>query len=81
MADLKLAKLPERALIKLVINISPDLDNALADYAAVYAQTYGKSEPVADLVPGMIAGFLESDRGFQKARAMLGQGVAAFAKA
>ena len=71
MADLKLPKLPERTLIKLVINISPDLDNALADYAAVYAQTYGKSEPVADLVPGMIAGFLESDRGFQKARAML----------
>ena len=80
MADLKLAKLPERALIKLVINISPDLDNALADYAAVYAQTYGKSESVADLVPGMIAGFLESDRGFQKARTMLSEGVAAFAK-
>ena len=71
MADLKLAKLPERALIKLVITISPDLDSALADYAAVYAEAYGKSEAVADLVPGMIAGFLESDRGFQKARALL----------
>ena len=71
MADLKLAKLPERTSVKLVINISPDLDSALADYVAVYAQTYGKSESVADLVPGMIAGFLESDRGFQKARAML----------
>ena len=70
MADLKLAKLPERTSVKLVINISPDLDSALADYDAVYAQTYGKSEPVADLVPGMIAGFLESDRGFLKARTM-----------
>ena len=30
MADLKLAKLPERALVKLVITISPDLDSALA---------------------------------------------------
>ena len=71
MAELKLAKLPERTSVKLVINISPDLDSALADYVAVYAQTYGKSEPVADLVPGMIAGFLEGDRGFQKARTML----------
>ena len=71
MADLRLAKLPERALIKLVVNISPDLDSALADYAAVYAEAYGKSEPVADLVPGMVASFLESDRGFQKARALL----------
>ena len=81
MADLKLAKLPERTSVKLVINISPDIDSALADYAAVYAQTYGKSEPVAELVPGMIAGFLESDRGFQKARAVLGVSAPALAKA
>ena len=80
MADLKLAKLPERALIKLVINISPDLDSALADYAAVYAEAYGKSEPVADLVPGMVASFLESDRGFQKARALLFKNAAPLAK-
>ena len=32
------------------------------------AQTYGKTEPVADLVPGMIAAFTESDRAFLKAR-------------
>jgi hypothetical protein len=68
MADIKLARLPDRALIKLVINIAPELDQMLADYATIYAQTYGKTESVADLVPGMIAGFLESDRGFLRAR-------------
>ena len=68
MTDIKLAKLPDRALVKLIITISPDLDQMLTDYAAIYAQTYGKTEPVADLVPSMIAAFLESDRGFLKAR-------------
>ena len=68
MTDIKLAKLPDRALVKLIITISPDLDQMLADYAAIYAQAYGKTEPVAELVPGMIAAFLEGDRGFLKAR-------------
>jgi hypothetical protein len=40
----------------------------LQDYAAVYAATYGVEEPVADLVPAMLAAFLESDRGFAKSR-------------
>ena len=71
MTDIKLAKLPDRALVKLIITISPDLDQMLTDYAAIYAQTYGKTEPVADLVPSMIAAFLESDRGFLKARVAL----------
>ncbi len=73
MADIKLAKLPDRALVKLIINITPELDQMLADYAAIYAQTYGKTESVVDLVPGMIAGFLESDRGFLRARVSLAQ--------
>ena len=73
MADIKLAKLPDRALVKLVVNITPELDQMLADYAAIYAQTYGKTESVVDLVPGMIVGFLESDRGFLRARVSLTQ--------
>ena len=68
MADLKLARLPDRTPVKLTLNITPDLQRALDDYAAIYAETYGQKAAVADLVPGMIAAFLESDRGFAKAR-------------
>lgn len=71
MAALKLAKIPERTPVKLAIAISPDLNAALIDYAALYTQTYGVSEPVSDLIPAMLAGFLESDREFQRARSTL----------
>lgn len=69
MADLKLAKLPDRTPIKLTITISPDLLAALQSYAAVYANTYGIEEPVGELVPAMLASFLEGDREFARARA------------
>jgi hypothetical protein len=65
---IKLPKLPDRASVKLTISISPELNAALADYADAYVGAYGTAETVADLVPAMIAGFLESDREFQKAR-------------
>jgi hypothetical protein len=68
MTELKLAKLPDRTPVKLAITITPDLQNALRDYAAIYAQTYGTEEPVADLIPAMLAAFLESDRNFIRAR-------------
>lgn len=68
MADLKLPQLPDRTPIKLSISVLPDLHQALADYAALYAQTYGRDEPVADLIPAMLAAFLESDRVFVRDR-------------
>jgi hypothetical protein len=68
MADLKLGKLPDRTPVKLTINVTPDLHQALTDYAAIYNAAYGQSEPVAELVPHMIAAFLASDRQFAKAR-------------
>ena len=40
MANLKLAKLPDRTPVKLSITITPDLQNALREYAALYAQAY-----------------------------------------
>jgi len=46
----------------------PDLHQALIDYAALYATTYGRDEPVAELIPAMLAAFLESDRGFARNR-------------
>lgn len=71
-ADLKLARLPERTPVKIAISVPPDLAMALADYAAIYEKTYGHSEPVAELIPAMLATFLDSDRAFAKARKGLG---------
>ncbi len=69
MADLKLRRLPDRVPVKLAISVSPELDRALQDYADAYEAAYGKREAVADLIPFMLAGFLDSDREFQRARA------------
>lgn len=68
MADLKLARLPDRTPVKLAITITPDLQSALKEYAALYAQTYGTEEPIAELIPAMLAAFLDSDRNFVRAR-------------
>ena len=68
MADLKLPQLPDRTPLKLNIAVLPDLHQALLNYAALYAQTYGRDEPVAELIPAMLAAFLESDRAFVRDR-------------
>lgn len=68
MAELKLAQLPDRMPIKLSISVLPELHQALLEYAALYAQTYGREEPVAELIPAMLCAFLESDKAFARAR-------------
>lgn len=68
MADLKLARLPDRTPVRLTIMLTPELKRALAAYADAYEVAYGQRETVADLIPFMLAGFLESDRGFTRAR-------------
>lgn len=68
MAELRLGKLPDRTPVKLTISVPPDLHAALAAYAALYAETYGAEEQVSELVPAMLASFLESDRAFQRNR-------------
>jgi hypothetical protein len=68
MPDLKLAKLPDRTPVKLAITVTPDLHQMLQDYAALYAQAYGREESVIELVPAMLSAFLESDRSFVRAR-------------
>ena len=65
---LKLAKLPDRTPAKITITVSSDLNQALHRYAALYRATYGEAESVADLIPFMLDAFLDSDRGFAKAR-------------
>lgn len=68
MPDLKLAQLPDRTPVTLSISVMPDLHQALTRYAALYAQTYGREEPIADLIPAMLSAFLDSDRAFSKER-------------
>jgi len=68
MADIKLPQLPDRMPVKLSISVMPDLHQALSEYAALYAKTYERDEPVAELIPAILAAFLESDREFRRAR-------------
>jgi hypothetical protein len=68
MPDLKLSKLPDRVPVKMTFTAPPDLAQALREYAAVYRATYGEAESVEELIPFMLASFLEGDRGFAKAR-------------
>lgn len=65
---LKLARLPDRAPVRVTMTVSPVLHRMLQDYAAFYAKAYGSEEAVAELCPYMLQTFMEADRGFQKAR-------------
>ena len=68
MPDLKLAKLPDRTPVKIAIHVVPDLHQALREYADLYREAYGSEESIADLIPAMLASFLDSDRGFARRR-------------
>jgi hypothetical protein len=72
MASLKLSPLPDRTPVKLTILLPPDLSRALHDYAGAYERAYGVAEPLAELVPAMLASFLESDRAFARSRRAAG---------
>jgi hypothetical protein len=67
MADLKLAKLPDRTPIKLTVTIGAELHQTLKEYADLYQATYGVSEQVVDLIPFMLDAFLTSDKNFVRA--------------
>lgn len=66
MADIKLAKLRDRTPVKMTISIAPELAQALHEYADAYREAYGEAESVNELVPAMLASFLDSDRGFAR---------------
>jgi hypothetical protein len=68
MAELRIAKLPDRNPVKLNIAVMPELNDALQEYAKLYADTYGQADAMVELVPAMLAAFLDGDREFQKAR-------------
>jgi hypothetical protein len=65
---LKLARIPDRTPVKLTIQISPELNELLNDYALAYQEAYGAGAPVSELVPAMLGSFLETDREFMRAR-------------
>lgn len=65
---LKLPKLPDRTPVKLTVTLNPDQHQRLLSYAALYRETYGAAELVADLIPYMLDAFLNSDRTYAKAR-------------
>lgn len=64
MAELKLARLPDRTPVKLTITIGAELNQTLREYADLYQATYGVAEQVIDLIPFMLEAFLQSDKGF-----------------
>lgn len=68
MAELRLRKLPDRTPVKVTISLPPELNQALVDYAALYGTVYGEAEPIHELIPAMLASFLETDRAFARHR-------------
>ena len=68
MPELRLRKLADRRPVKMVISLSPELNQALLDYAALYGEVYGQPEPVHELIPAMLAAFLDGDRAFARRR-------------
>ncbi len=71
MANLKLGRLPDRTPVRLTISVSPVLNQRLLDYAGAYRETYGREESVSDLIPEMLADFLDGDREFTRYRRSL----------
>ena len=69
MPNLKLRQLADRTPVEISLTIMPDLHQALQPYADLYEQTYGFKEAVTDLIPAMLASFLESDRAFASRKA------------
>lgn len=68
MAAIKLERLPDRTPVKIAIMVPPELNRALGDYAAAYEAAYGQAEAVTELIPAMLAAFLDGDREFARAR-------------
>lgn len=65
---LKLSKLPKRTPVKINIVLNSETHEAMVDYARIYEETYGNKESIEELIPYIIAGFLDNDYTFKKAR-------------
>ena len=65
---LKLSKLPKRTPIKVNIVLNPETHEAMVDYARIYEKTYGSKESIEQLIPYIIASFLDNDHAFKRER-------------
>ena len=65
---LKLSKLPKRTPVKMNIVLNPETHEAMIDYARIYEKTYGSKENIEELIPYIIASFLDNDHVFKRAR-------------
>jgi hypothetical protein len=69
MPELKLAKLPDRTPVKMTFRASPELVGLLNDYCDAYRAIYEQpDETVEELIPFMLAAFMDGDLQFKKAR-------------
>ncbi len=74
---LKIGPIVERASVRLAVVLPPNTHDALADYALIHAQAFGKELALGDLAALMIERFLKSDAAFRRARKSLRQPKAA----
>ncbi len=72
---LKLSKLPKRTPVKINIVLNPETHDAMTDYARIYEETYGNKENIEELIPFMIASYLDNDHAFKKARKLFSRGT------
>ena len=66
--SLKIGPVADRAPVKLHVALAPDIHDALADYARLHAQEFGRDIKLPDLAALMIERFLKTDAGFRRAR-------------
>jgi hypothetical protein len=66
MPEIKLAKLPDRTLVKITFTASAELNQQLLDYADIYKEMYSTTENIVELIPFMLAAFIDSDIAFKK---------------
>ena len=69
--SLKIGPVNERTSVKLGMSLPPEVHEALADYALIHAQEFGREIALAELAALMIERFLQSDAGFRRARKIL----------
>jgi hypothetical protein len=75
--SLKIGPVNERTSVRLGVSLPPEVHEALADYALIHAQAFGREISLADLAALMIERFLQSDAAFKRARKSLREKEAA----
>lgn len=71
MIPLKIKKIPDRTLVKINLNLPPEVHRDLLKYAEIYKQQHGTAETPQLLAAQMIAAFMQNDSGFRKAKQSL----------